>query len=99
MASLRLKSEVDAGRIMPNIRKVPSLWSVKVASSQDFFLLWLHRPKICSKSLSIFSVGENAKENDLAYFLRMKKLSEIKLPLKSYGQFYYLSKKHAYHET
>ena len=53
MASLRLKSVVDAGRIMPNIKKVPSLWSVKVAYSQDFFLRWLHRPKTCSKSLSV----------------------------------------------
>ena len=53
MASLRLKREVEAGRIMPNIRKVPSLWSVKVGYSQDFFLLWLHHPKTYSKSLSI----------------------------------------------
>ena len=54
---------------------------------------WQATPSITkflsSKSLSIFSVGENAREKDLAYFLRMEKLSEIKLPLKSYGQFYY----------
>ena len=37
----------------------------------------------------MFSVGENAKKNDLAYSLRIEKFSEIKLPLKSYGQFYY----------
>ena len=54
---------------------------------------WQATPSITkflsSKSLSIFSVGENAREKDLAYFSRMEKLSEIKLPLKSCGQFYY----------